>query len=453
MQQDLIGANLLPNDNRVLSVSAFTRAVKDLLESKLGSVWLRGEISNFRRQQNGHCYFSLKDARSQVSAVIFRGDAEHITHELCDGLQVVVYGEVNVYEPRGNYQLIVRYLIEDGRGRLQAEFERLKAKLAQEGLFDPEKKKPLPLLPKTVGFVTSPTGAAIRDFISILQRRHWKGDVIVFPSKVQGEGATGEIVARIQDARQVEGVDLLIVGRGGGSLEDLWPFNEEKVVRAITACPIPVISAVGHEIDFTLSDFCADSRAETPSAAAELVSSSFLKCLDQFQQEAKNLSLLVEDRLGKARNQLELLQSILKQSSPQRQLEHRYLLLDDYGNRLAASFRESLAARRDHLHQLSLRLMAVSPETCLNMQQLQLKELQNRLKQGGLSRLQSLHEDLGRLTERLAGVLPSKVTQRGFAIVKDAQGRLVTAKKGLSKGQKLRNHFHDGEIGVEITEP
>jgi exodeoxyribonuclease VII large subunit len=265
---------------RVESVSDFTRRIKAVLESQVRPGWVRGEVSNLRVQASGHVYFSLKDAGAQLSAVMFRGDASRQDVKLRDGIQVLLYGEISVYEARGNYQLIVRAVIEDGVGRLQREFEALKQRLAAAGLFAAENKVALPAMPRTVGFITSPSGAAVQDFVRILIRRGWRGRVVVLPAKVQGEGAAAEMVEMLRLACNPAacGVafDLLVIGRGGGSLEDLWAFNEEALVRAVAACPLPIISAVGHEIDFTLCDFAADVRVETPSAAAELISSGFV---------------------------------------------------------------------------------------------------------------------------------------------------------------------------------
>ena len=250
-----------PADVRVESVTEFTRRVKAVLEAAVVPCWVRGEISNLRNQASGHAYFSLKDAGAQVSCVLFRGDAARSAAALRDGAQVVLFGETSVYEARGQYQLIVRLVVADGVGRLQREFEALKQRLAAEGLFAPERKREIPAMPACVGFVTSPTGAALQDFLRILTRRGWSGRLVVLPTKVQGEGAAVEMAAMLSLAGRLGIFDLLVIGRGGGSLEDLWAFNEETLVRAVAACPIPVISAVGHEIDFTLCDFAADRRA------------------------------------------------------------------------------------------------------------------------------------------------------------------------------------------------
>jgi exodeoxyribonuclease VII large subunit len=254
--------------NDIYTVTALTREIKSLLESTFPVVSLRGEISNLRQQQSGHVYFSLKDSGASISCVCFRNDANRLGVRLRDGLQIVGVGRVAVYEPRGNYQVIFRTIQEDGVGRLQQAFLELKQKLEAEGLFDKARKQPLPRLARTIAFVTSDSGAALRDFISILRRRDWQGRLIVIPARVQGQEAAPEIVRGIQLANAEQLCDLLVIGRGGGSLEDLWPFNEESVARAVAASAIPVISAVGHETDFTLSDFAADFRAETPSAAA-----------------------------------------------------------------------------------------------------------------------------------------------------------------------------------------
>ncbi len=257
--------------DKVYTVSEVTRLVKAELEDAFPLLWVEGEISNFHRHHSGHLYFTLKDEMSQLRTVMFRSDAKRVPFELKDGLQVVARGRINVYEPRGEYQLVVELLEPKGKGALQLAFEQLKEKLQKEGLFDPTRKKELPVLPKKVGVVTSPRGAAIVDIIKTLERRFARLHILLYPVKVQGEGAAEEIVEGIDYLGKIPGIDVMIVGRGGGSMEDLWAFNEEKVARAIFRCPIPVISAVGHEIDFTIADFVADIRASTPSVAAEIV--------------------------------------------------------------------------------------------------------------------------------------------------------------------------------------
>lgn len=261
----------LVKPDKIYTISEVTRMVKMELESAFPLLWVEGEISNFHRHHSGHLYFTLKDETSQLRTVMFRGEARKVPFELKDGLQVVAKGRINVYEPRGEYQLIVELLEPKGKGALQLAFEQLKEKLKKEGLFDPALKKKLPVLPKKVGVVTSPRGAAIVDIIRTLERRFARLHILLYPVKVQGEGAAEEIVEGIDYLGSLPDIDVIIVGRGGGSIEDLWAFNEEKVARAIYRCTVPVISAVGHEIDYTIADFVADIRASTPSVAAEMV--------------------------------------------------------------------------------------------------------------------------------------------------------------------------------------
>ncbi len=276
----------LPSE-KIYSISEITRLIKANLENAFPVVWVQGEISNFHHHQSGHLYFTLKDKKCQLRAVMFRSDAGRVKFNLEDGLQVVCRGRINVYEPRGEYQLMVNSIEPKGKGALQLAFEQLKEKLRKEGLFAPEKKKPLPLLSRKIGVVTSPRGAAIIDIIRTLERRFGRAHILIFPVKVQGEGASDEIVEGIHYLGCQPDIDVIIVGRGGGSIEDLWAFNEEKVARAIDSCPIPIISAVGHEIDFTIADFVADVRASTPSAAAEMVldkEESFFDRIDNFEK-------------------------------------------------------------------------------------------------------------------------------------------------------------------------
>ncbi len=441
-----------PRDDDVLSVGDFTRRVKDLLETQLPPCWVRGEISNLRRQSSGHVYFTLKDSQSQVSCVLFRGDAMRQTVELRDGLQAVVYGEVSVYEPRGTHQLICRVVMDDGLGRLQQAFEQLKQKLAAEGLFDSEKKQPLPELPRTVGFVTSPTGAAIRDFLSILERRHWRGRVVVIPAKVQGRGAAEDIVAGIEAAQRLGELDLLVVGRGGGSLEDLWCFNEEKVARAIAACTLPLISAVGHEIDFTLSDFAADRRAETPSAAAELISSGFLEIQQRMADAALGLHDLVARELERLGYRLDACKRVLAQYHPRPRIEQGSLRLDDLANRLRACVRESVSTRRHSMAHLSRALSPASLEQTVRMASLKHRGLSERLERSVPRELRQHREHLEHLRTRLQNASLQKALARGFAIARNEQGQIVSSKAGLKPGQRLALDFRDGEVAARIEE-
>ena len=415
---------------RAESVSDFTRRVKALLEGGVRPGWVRGEVSNLRAQASGHVYFSLKDATAPVSAVLFRGDAARQTVKLRDGQQVVVFGAVSVYEARGQYQLVVRAVIEDGVGRLQQEFERLKQRLADEGLFAAEKKRPIPEMPATVGFITSPTGAAVQDFMRILTRRGWRGRLVVLPAKVQGDGAAAEMVAMLELAQELKIFDLLVIGRGGGSLEDLWAFNEEPLVRAVAGCPIPVISAVGHEIDFTLCDFAADVRAETPSGAAELISSNFVHCAERAAQASEAMVAAGEGAVERAAERLDHARSRLRLLTPAAQIEQGFLRLDDFSNRLASALRSLLQLRRQQLGEARTRLMHSSPETRV---------------QHGSHQLLSLYK-------RLQAASPASVLNRGFAIVRDERGQPVARRAAIKAGQRLSAEFSDGTVKIRAEE-
>ena len=420
----------LPLDDagRVRSVTEFTREVKELLEGGLRPGWVRGEVSNLRAQASGHIYFSLKDAGAQLSCVLFRGDAARQSVPLRDGLQVLAYGEVSVYEARGQYQLVVRALIEHGAGRLQQELEQRKQRLAAEGLFDAARKQPIPLLPRTVGFITSPTGAAVQDFIRILTRRGWTGRLVVLPAKVQGEGAAAELAAMLRTAEALKIFDLLVIGRGGGSAEDLWAFNEEPLVCAVAECGVPIISAVGHEIDTTLCDYAADVRAETPSGAAELISSNYLAATDRLGQAATGLGDALRGAVQRAGERLDHARSRLRLLVPTAAIEHNHLRLDDLGNRLGSALRAAVQHRRESLGSARARLATASPE----------------------KRVQLESHRLLALWKRLESASPASVLKRGYAIVRDESGRPISRTKSIKPGQALVNEFHDGQVRVRV---
>ena len=416
--------NLEADDpGRVESVSEFTRRVKTVLEAGVRPGWVRGELSNLRAQASGHVYFSLKDAGAQLTCVLFRGDAVRQSVALRDGLQVLAYGEVSVYEQRGQYQLIVRLLVEDGQGRLQKEFERLKQRLADEGLFDADRKVAIPSMPDVIGFVTSPTGAAVHDFIRILLRRGWRGRLVVLPAKVQGEDAASDMIEMLKLAEASGLFDLLVIGRGGGSLEDLWAFNEEPLVRAVAACPVPIISAVGHEIDFTLCDFAADVRAETPSAAAELISSSFVSGGERTVRAAESMDDAITAAVERRGERLDHARSRLRLLSPRAVLEQSQLRLDDLSNRALAA---GLQRQRQRLTLVAGRYRGCSPDARISLES---------------------HRLLA-LWKRLQSVSPDSVLHRGFAIVRDDQGRPIQRRASVKSGQRLINEFADGNVTV-----
>jgi exodeoxyribonuclease VII large subunit len=409
---------------RAESVSEFTRRVKRVLEGGIVPGWVRGEVSNLRPHSSGHVYFSLKDSGAQLSAVLFRADAARQTVKLRDGLQIVAFGNVSVYEAQGKYQLVIRAVVEDGVGRLQREFEALKKKLSDEGLFEAARKRPIPPLPATVGFVTSPTGAAVQDFLRILIRRGWRGRVVVLPARVQGEGAAAEVAAMLGLAESLGIFDLLVVGRGGGSLEDLWAFNEEVLVRAVGACGVPIISAVGHEIDFTLCDFASDARAETPSAAAEMISSAFVRAAERSASAAQALEAAVGFATRRARERLDHARARLRLLSPAAQVERGYLRLDDLANRLNAAPRSSIRMHRQRLNSTAARMARVSPE----------------------GRIQLESHRLLSLWKRLQAASPASVLNRGFAILRDEAGKPVVRRAPIRPGQRLEAEFADGRI-------
>ncbi|MDR2845333.1 MAG: exodeoxyribonuclease VII large subunit, partial [Puniceicoccales bacterium] len=392
-------------------------------------------------------YFTLKDAGSQVSAVLFRADAARARCNLRDGIQVVASGAVSVYEMRGNYQIIVRSIEADGVGRLQENFERLKRKLAAEGLFDPALKRRLPPLPRTVGIVTSPTGAALQDFLRILRRRDWRGRVVVLPVRVQGNEAAGEIAAALALAGRLGGFDLLVVARGGGSLEDLQPFNEEITARAVRAATVPIISAVGHEIDFTLSDFAADVRAETPSAAAELISSGFLACEERLGRARERLAGNTDRGVQPFTQHLRLLASKLDRHSPARRVETAWLRLDDLRNRLQSAPRHAANRLRQRLIELRSRLEAFTPENRVRVLALRLSTQADRLTSAARRRLERNTDRLAALEQRLRASGVDATLRRGFALVReDSTGRLLTTASAATGAGVLRIRFADGEV-------
>jgi exodeoxyribonuclease VII large subunit len=413
------------SSEQCLSVTDLTRRIKASLESGFPQVAVRGEISNLRRQASGHVYFSLKDSGAALSCVCFRGDAARMGPLFRDGLQVRAHGRIAVYEPRGNYQLVVRLLEADGEGRLQQQFLELKRRLEAEGLFARERKQALPGLPTRVAFVTSDSGAALRDFISVLRRRNWAGCLTVIPARVQGTGAATEIAAGIAAANRHNIADVIVVGRGGGSLEDLWPFNEEAVARAIAASALPVISAVGHETDITLSDFAADHRAETPTAAAELICSTREALLNRFNNAAQHLRLRTTHGLDRKHHRFQLARAELRRLHPQHRLEQAMLRLDDLHGRLGKALEQRL---NDSRHQLALilnRFHSLHPER-------QLSHLRDQLRQ---------------ISIRLDSASHRSALRRGYAVLRHPQsGTVISDAANVPPAAPFTIELRDGAI-------
>jgi exodeoxyribonuclease VII large subunit len=349
---------------KIYTVTELTRELKALLETQYASVWLSGEVSNFRPHSSGHYYFTLKDEFSQISAVMFRGSNRFLKFQMEDGIEVMVQGHLSLYEVRGNYQIIVEYMEPKGLGALQLAFEQLKKKLEKEGLFDESRKRPLPFCPQTVGIITSPTGAVIQDMVRVLHRRHPGLHILFYPVTVQGEAAAPEIVRGLEVMNLHGKAEVLIVGRGGGSLEDLWAFNTEAVARAIHASAIPVISAVGHETDFTIADFVADLRAPTPSAAAEFAVPVVTDLLATIREHRRHLVKSMRSALEEIRGSLKFWISHLKH--PKRRLEELSIHLDDLTTRLRLAMEHGLEDRGLRLFHLSKKLEVLSPLSILS---------------------------------------------------------------------------------------
>ncbi len=352
-------------DQNILTVSQLTRQIKELLESSFPRLWVEGEISNFKRHSSGHIYFTLKDENAQISCALWKYRAGRLIFQPQNGMHVIVEGDVQVYERGGNYQLIIQQMHPAGVGSLQMAFEQLKKKLHAEGLFDEAHKKPLPAYPERIGVVTSPTGAAIRDIISVIQRRFPGIELIIYPVRVQGEGAASEIARAIGDFNAYGKVDVLIVGRGGGSLEDLWAFNEEEVARAIYASRIPVISAVGHEVDFSIADFVADRRALTPSAAAELVVRNKTEITGQLLYYAERFSTTLKKRITTYRTALENLRSGYGFRQPLDQVYQRMQRLDEIERNIRQLINHRIQLSHSQLNTLRKQIQSMNPEAIL----------------------------------------------------------------------------------------
>lgn len=441
---------------RVYSVSQITRRVRDLLESNFGLVWVEGEISNYRKQSSGHHYFTLKDDRAQLSCVMFaRACAAGSPMSLRDGLHVQAYGELTVYETRGQYQLVVTLVQTKGLGVLQAKFEALKQKLQLEGLFDSGRKRPLPKFPTRVAVVTSPTGAAIQDMLNILERRSPWLRVLVCPVRVQGAGAALEIAEAIQylsERASQLAIQVLIVGRGGGSFEDLWEFNEEVLVRAIHACSVPVISAVGHEIDFTIADFVADVRAPTPSAAAEMVAPEVNALGNHLQRLRVALDRAIRQALEVRRLHLRQHTVSVFLREPLRIFQERQQRLDQLEGRLQAFPPATLEKLRSRVHQLDALVQALRPVQRIQLGRRDHQHLQNRLVTAMSARLGSHRERLVAVVRHLRLLGPQQTLERGYSITRDGQGRVVHSAAQVRPGDTIRTQTSDGEIVSAVRE-
>ena len=422
---------------KVLSVWELTADIKRLLEKSVGTVWVSGEITNLRAQSSGHVYFTLKDVAAQLSCVLFRGTAVVQRSLLADGQKVLLHGEVTVYEARGQYQLIVREVELQGVGALQIAFEKLKHKLAAEGLFAPERKRPLPRYPQRIGLVTSPTGAAIRDVLHVIQRRNPALEIILAPCRVQGDGAAKEIAEAIRTLNEfnqqpaTSNLELILLTRGGGSLEDLWAFNEEPVARAIFESAVPVVSAVGHEIDFTIADFVADVRAATPSAAAEIITEGVFASREFVGDAPELLRRAARRGLASAAEEFSQLGGRLARLHPRRRLDESFQRLDDLQSGLLRGLKTATRSRGLILENLAGRFLRAKPVLALK------------------ARRETLHQ----LEKRLTALGPEQVLARGYSITTDAaSGKVLRDATKVAAGQTLRTRLASGEVLSRVDE-
>lgn len=430
---DLFSGGLQPEPiapkPKILTVTELTKKIRQLLEREIDSVWMKGEISNFRFPGSGHLYFSIKDEGAVISAVMFRGAAASLSFRPEDGQAVEVYGRVSVYEQRGQYQLIVESMQPQGKGTLQERFELLKRKLQAEGLFDVERKRALPIFPERIGIVTSLQGAVLQDFCRILARRAPGIVIQVYGCRVQGDEAAGEVGAGIAEFNRRAEVDLIVIARGGGSLEDLWAFNEEKVVRALAASQIPTISAIGHETDFTLADFVADLRAPTPSAAAELVSRDWSEWREEVAQREIQLRRTTQRTLQTARERWQRLAESYVFREPIRMVEQWQQRLDDLTLNLSRGLASGCRQQRHQLEQLTLRWQQASPRQRWVQCQERLQQWEARLKTLG----------------------PEATLARGYALVTDSRGELVRDADQLKTKDKAEVRLARGKLNVIVV--
>jgi exodeoxyribonuclease VII large subunit len=441
--------NLQPT-RRVLTVSELTARIRDLLAKNFTDIWVVGEISNCREAQSGHIYFTLKDDRAQVRCVFFKQQQRGIKFRPEDGLQMTVRGSISVYEARGEYQIYVENLEPVGLGALQLAFEQLKKRLEAEGLFAAERKKPLPLLPSRIGLITSPRGAAVRDVVRILRRRFPNVHLTLYPVRVQGEGAAGEIVKALKFFNQKKFVDVLILARGGGSMEDLWAFNEERVARAIAASAIPVISGVGHETDFTIADFVADVRASTPSAAAELVVQTRREFDKHIADLREILASQIRYRLLELSRRVHELSARRGFRRPLDLLRQQRQRADEMTSRLALGLRAQLEKSRKRFTAAHLRIMSFDFRVKIAAFRLRLERRSADLSVRAERLLRAKRERLARLALQLEERSPLRVLERGYAIATDAAGNVLRDAAQVALGDPVAVQLHRGRLTAEV---
>jgi len=448
------------NENQkevILSVSELTMRIYHLLEGGIAPLWVEGELSNVRRQSSGHCYFTLKDQGSQLSCVLFARSLSQLdSMELRDGQQVCLFGQIGVYHPRGQYQLMVRLVRPKGEGVLQARFEALKRRLAAEGLFDQARKREMPPFPRRIGVVTSPTGAAIHDFLQVLHRRNPGLRVVIYPVRVQGKGAALEIAAAIAEfskgSEVIGGVDVIVLTRGGGSLEDLWEFNEEVVARAIAESAIPVVSAVGHEIDFSIADFVADLRAPTPSAAAELLATEGSEVMERCDSLVRRIGREATALLERYNDKTLLLAESSLFREPLRRVDEARQTMDRQEEDLTGAMFLMLERSRSALSRYEALLSGSHPRHVLASARQRISSLSDRIDGLLKHRLEATMGRLDRATAALSALNPEATLLRGFSITRTPDGRVMTSASQVASGAIIRTQLAKGEIESKVTE-
>jgi exodeoxyribonuclease VII large subunit len=403
MQTNLFEEN--QDSSEIWSVGQLTREIKSTLENRFPPVWIKGEISNLRAQPSGHRYFILKDSTSQIKAVLFKGDFSHLGYIPQEGDECVAYGNVTVYEPRGDYQFRIKHLMQDGTGNLRLQFDRLKAKLLDEGLFDDSQKVTLPKLPRKIALITSIRGAALQDFLSILKRRKWSGEIDIFNSSVQGRDAPKELINALSNVERNNDYDLVVLTRGGGAIEDLWAFNDEELVRTVASCKIPIISAIGHQTDFVLTDFAADFRAETPSASAEWITSQHIQQIEHLKALQIHLRDIPQQAIRVRHEKLTLLEAKLQILSPQSKMESYHQHLDDFSLRMDRVMEQFIGHN--------------------------------------LYKIESLHQ-------RLESSSMKSVLNRGFSIFENLNGQIIDRAEKLKKNDIVKAVFQDGSKEMKV---
>ena len=445
----MLKSSLQPK-KQILSVSELNRTIRNLLESEFPLLWIEGEISNLAEPASGHIYFTLKDSQAQVRCAMFKGRARLLRFKPGNGQQILIRAKVGLYEQRGDFQLIAEHMEEAGDGALQRDFEMLKAKLSQEGLFDPQHKQDIPPLPKKIGIITSASGAAIRDVLSVLQRRFPSIPVLIYPVLVQGDSAAAEIINAIKLANAQRKCDVLLLTRGGGSLEDLWAFNNEDLARQIVKSTIPLVSAVGHEVDVTIADFAADLRAPTPSAAAELISPDQQAYIEIFSAYQQRLNQLIQHKLQRAGEQLSWLKTRLQLQHPNQQLEQQNQRLDDYCQRLNNACQHYLQQSRHRFEIARQRLLTQQPLQKIQHQQAQLQDLTHRLQQSMQHKLAHKQQQLAASSHALQIISPLQTLARGYAFVTDEAGNIITSSQQSHENAAISVRLHDGRLQARV---